>query len=158
MDFDDSPEEAEYRAHVRAACSNEHAGRAAARRTGGGGRPDAARTRRSSGATQRVLAEAGLVGIPWPREHGGQGGTLVQQAIAGQEFARARIPTLINHIGIGMCVPVRAPVQHRGPEASPRGADAAGRQVVVPAVQRAQRAGSAPRRPAPRNETATTGS
>jgi alkylation response protein AidB-like acyl-CoA dehydrogenase len=56
-------------------------------------------------ATERVLAEAGLVGIPWPREHGGQGGTLVQQAIAGQEMARARIPTLINHIGIGMCGP-----------------------------------------------------
>ena len=52
-----------------------------------------------------MLAEAGLIGIPWPREHGGQGGTLVQQAIAGQEFARARIPTLINHIGIGMCGP-----------------------------------------------------
>ena len=52
-----------------------------------------------------MLADAGLIGIPWPREHGGQGGTLVQQAIAGQEFARARIPTLINHIGIGMCGP-----------------------------------------------------
>ena len=52
-----------------------------------------------------MLAEAGLIGIPWPREHGGQGGTLVQQAIAGQEFARARIPPLINHIGIGMCGP-----------------------------------------------------
>jgi alkylation response protein AidB-like acyl-CoA dehydrogenase len=56
-------------------------------------------------STQRVLADAGLVGITWAREHGGQGGTLVQQAIASQEFARARIPTLINQIGIGMCGP-----------------------------------------------------
>src|SRR5919112_4904219 len=55
--------------------------------------------------TQRVLAEAGLVGVTWPREYGGQGGTLVQQAIVAQELSRARVPTLINHIGIGMCGP-----------------------------------------------------
>jgi alkylation response protein AidB-like acyl-CoA dehydrogenase len=102
VDFDDSPEEAEYRAHVRALLE-QHAGELL--HVEPGGSIDPATHQAEFRATQRVLAEAGLIGIPWPREHGGQGGTLVQQAIAAQEFARARIPTLINHIGIGMCGP-----------------------------------------------------
>jgi alkylation response protein AidB-like acyl-CoA dehydrogenase len=102
VDFDDSPEEAEYRAQVRGLL-DQHADELLHVRAG---EPvDPATHQAEFRATQRVLAEAGLIGIPWPREHGGQGGTLVQQAIASQEFARARIPTLINHIGIGMCGP-----------------------------------------------------
>ena len=102
MDFDDSPEEAEYRAHVRGLLER-HADELL--HVAPGESIDPATHQAEFRATQRVLAEAGLIGIPWPREHGGQGGTLVQQAIAVQEFARARIPTLINHIGIGMCGP-----------------------------------------------------
>ena len=102
MDFDDSPEEAEYRAHVRGLLLR-HAG--ALLHVEPGESVDPATHQAEFRATQRVLAEVGLIGIAWPREHGGQGGTLVQQAIAAQEFARARIPTLINHIGIGMCGP-----------------------------------------------------
>jgi alkylation response protein AidB-like acyl-CoA dehydrogenase len=102
VDFDDSPEEAEYRTHVRGLLE-QHAGELLHVRTGE--HVDPATHQAEFRATQRVLAEAGLIGIPWPREHGGQGGTLVQQAIAAQEFSRARIPTLINHIGIGMCGP-----------------------------------------------------
>ena len=102
MDFDDSPEEAEFRAHVRARLE-QHAGELL--HVEPGGSIDPATHQAEFRATQRVLAEAGLIGITWAREHGGQGDTLVQQAIAGQEFARARIPTLINHIGIGMCGP-----------------------------------------------------
>jgi alkylation response protein AidB-like acyl-CoA dehydrogenase len=102
VDFDDSPEEASYRAHVRGLLE-QHATELL--HVEPGGSIDPATHQAEFRTTQRVLAEAGLIGIPWPREHGGQGGTLVQQAIAGQEFARARIPTLINHIGIGMCGP-----------------------------------------------------
>ncbi|TFV68151.1 UNVERIFIED_ORG: acyl-CoA dehydrogenase [Bacillus sp. AZ43] len=102
MDFDDSPEEAEYRAHVRRLL-DQHAGELL--HVAPGESVDPATHQAEFRATQRVLAEAGLVGITWAREHGGQGGTLVQQAIAAQEFARARIPTLINHIGLGMCGP-----------------------------------------------------
>jgi alkylation response protein AidB-like acyl-CoA dehydrogenase len=61
-----------------------------------------------------VLADAGLVGVSWAREHGGQSGTLAQQAIVNQELARARVPTLINHIGLGMCGPTV--VAHGTPE------------------------------------------
>jgi alkylation response protein AidB-like acyl-CoA dehydrogenase len=102
VDFDDTPEEASFRAHVRSVLE-EHAGELLHVAPG---EPVDARSREAElRDTQRVLAEAGLVGVTWPREYGGQGGTLVQQAIVGQELGRARVPTLINHIGIGMCGP-----------------------------------------------------
>jgi alkylation response protein AidB-like acyl-CoA dehydrogenase len=103
MDFDDTPDEATYRASVRRVLE-ERAGDLL--HVGAGGEAVDARTHEAGlRRTQRVLAEAGLVGVPWPREYGGQGGTLVQQAIVQQELARAGVPTLINHIGLGMCGP-----------------------------------------------------
>jgi alkylation response protein AidB-like acyl-CoA dehydrogenase len=103
MDFDDTPDEAAYRARVRALLE-EHA--ADLLHVGTGEESVDARTHEAAlRRTQRVLAEAGLVGVTWSPEHGGQGGTLVQQAIVAQELARARVPTLINHIGLGMCGP-----------------------------------------------------
>jgi alkylation response protein AidB-like acyl-CoA dehydrogenase len=103
MDFDDSPDEAAYRARVRELLE-EHAGEVLHLDIGQEA-VDARRQEPELRRTQRVLADAGLVGVTWPREYGGQGGTLVQQAIVGQELARARVPALINHIGIGMCGP-----------------------------------------------------
>jgi alkylation response protein AidB-like acyl-CoA dehydrogenase len=103
MDFDDTPDEASYRARVRALLE-EHAGELL-HLAPGEGAPDARTHEAELRRTQRVLAEAGLVGVTWPREYGGQGGTLVQQAIVAQELARARVPGLINHIGLGMCGP-----------------------------------------------------
>ncbi|MGY2082833.1 acyl-CoA dehydrogenase family protein [Blastococcus sp. SYSU DS0539] len=103
MDFDDSPDEASYRARVRALLE-EHAGELLHLSPGQEG-VDARRHEPEMRRTQQVLADAGLVGVTWPREYGGQGGTLVQQAIVAQELARARVPGLINHIGIGMCGP-----------------------------------------------------
>uniref|UniRef100_UPI001C20DEC4 acyl-CoA dehydrogenase family protein n=1 Tax=Modestobacter excelsi TaxID=2213161 RepID=UPI001C20DEC4 len=112
MDFDDTLDEAAYRARVRALLA-EHtaelvhldAGEEAA---------DAGEQEQALRRTQRVLADAGLVGVSWAREHGGQSGTLAQQAIVNQELARARVPTLINHIGLGMCGPTV--VAHGTPE------------------------------------------
>ena len=103
MDFDDTPEEAAYRAQVRSALE-QHAGELLHVEPGQEA-PDARQHEAELRRTQRVLAEAGLVGVTWPVEHGGRGGTLVQQAIVAQELARARIPPLINHIGLGMCGP-----------------------------------------------------
>ena len=103
MDFDDTPDEAAYRATVRAVL--EERADELVHVVPGEGPVDARGHEAELRRTQRVLAEAGLIGVPWPREFGGQGGTLVQQAIVAQELARARIPTLINHIGLGMCGP-----------------------------------------------------
>jgi len=103
VDFDDSADEAAYRARVRALLE-QHSGELLHLEPGQES-VDARRQEAAMRRTQRVLAEAGLVGVTWPREYGGQGGTLVQHAIVAQELARARVPALINHIGIGMCGP-----------------------------------------------------
>jgi alkylation response protein AidB-like acyl-CoA dehydrogenase len=103
VDFDDTPDEAEYRAGVRRLLDEHSAD--LLHLAPGEESPDARTHEADMRRTQRVLAEAGLVGVTWPPEHGGRGGTLVQQAVVAQELARARVPGLINHIGIGMCGP-----------------------------------------------------
>ena len=54
---------------------------------------------------QRRLYEAGWVGLHWPREYGGAGATIMQQAIFYEEMARARVPELPNVIGLDMAGP-----------------------------------------------------
>ena len=49
---------------------------------------------------QRALYDAGLVGIAWPRAYGGQDATATQQAILGEELARAGAPGLPGTIGL----------------------------------------------------------
>jgi alkylation response protein AidB-like acyl-CoA dehydrogenase len=103
VDFEDSSDEAAYRAQVRDLLER-HASDLLHLEAGQES-VDARTHEAEMRGTQRVLAEAGLVGVTWPREYGGQGGTLLQHAIVAQELARARVPVLINHIGIGMCGP-----------------------------------------------------
>jgi len=64
-------------------------------------------------AWQRQLYEGGLVGINWPKEYGGQGATLIQQAIYAQEMARARAPQPANGLGISIVGPT---LIHHGTE------------------------------------------
>ena len=54
---------------------------------------------------QRRLYDGGWAGISWPREFGGRGATLVEQAIFYEELARARAPQLINAIGLSLVGP-----------------------------------------------------
>lgn len=54
---------------------------------------------------QRKLYEGGWVGIHWPKEYGGQGATLIQQALYAQETARARAPQPANGLGISIVGP-----------------------------------------------------
>lgn len=54
---------------------------------------------------QKKLFEAGWIGISWPKEYGGRGGTTAQEAIFNEELARAGAPLLANRIGIGMLGP-----------------------------------------------------
>ena len=56
-------------------------------------------------AWQRKLYDGGWVGINWPKEYGGQGATLLQQAIYAQEMTRARAPQPANGLGIGIVGP-----------------------------------------------------
>jgi len=64
-------------------------------------------------AWQRQLYAGGLVGINWPKEYGGQGATLIQQAIYAQEMARARAPQPANGLGISIVGPT---LIHHGTE------------------------------------------
>ncbi|ETX01989.1 MAG: hypothetical protein ETSY1_05260 [Candidatus Entotheonella factor] len=54
---------------------------------------------------QRKLAEHGWIGIHWPKAYGGQGATLIQQAIYAQEMARAQAPAPANGLGISIVGP-----------------------------------------------------
>ncbi len=54
---------------------------------------------------QRELFDAGYIGLSWPREYGGRGATIMQQAIFYEEIARARAPELPNVIGLDMAGP-----------------------------------------------------
>lgn len=98
MDFDDTPDEAAWRAEVRAflEAHREELGAASGER---------AFDNEASRRRQALLYDAGYVGVTWPEEAGGRGGTPMQQAIIDQEMARLGVPGLINLIGIGMCGP-----------------------------------------------------
>jgi alkylation response protein AidB-like acyl-CoA dehydrogenase len=50
-------------------------------------------------AWERTLAAAGWSCLGWPRAHGGQGRTLVEQVIFNEEYTRARAPGRLGHIG-----------------------------------------------------------
>ncbi len=54
---------------------------------------------------QRRLYEAGYVGLHWPREYGGRGATIMEQAIFYEEMVRAKAPELPNAIGLDMAGP-----------------------------------------------------
>jgi alkylation response protein AidB-like acyl-CoA dehydrogenase len=51
---------------------------------------------------QRKLDEAGWAGLSWPKEYGGRGATLIEQAIFNEEIARAQAPQVANVLGLAM--------------------------------------------------------
>ncbi len=106
MDFNDTPEEAAFRAEVRAWLD------ANAQRLGAGERaPGLAEGRGSPGAVQRAQgwqakkADAGWACITWPKEYGGRGATAIQSVIWNQEEGRYKGPVNIFGIGQGMLGP-----------------------------------------------------
>jgi alkylation response protein AidB-like acyl-CoA dehydrogenase len=57
-------------------------------------------------AWQRKLHENGYAGLSWPEQFGGRGATLIEQAIFGEEMARAKAPAPANILGLVMGGPV----------------------------------------------------
>jgi alkylation response protein AidB-like acyl-CoA dehydrogenase len=76
---------------------------AAARGRGGPGDETACIDERL--AWERRLGEAGWIGLGWPREVGGRGASLARQVIFHEEYARARAPGRIGHIGENLLGP-----------------------------------------------------
>jgi alkylation response protein AidB-like acyl-CoA dehydrogenase len=96
VDLEDTPQQAEYRARVRA-WIEEHRDQAPPPLRGMGGGGDPAVYRR----WQRRLAGAGLAGVMWPTAYGGAGLGPSEAVIANAELERAGVPGIIDHIAIG---------------------------------------------------------
>ncbi|MEQ8743083.1 acyl-CoA dehydrogenase family protein [Parasphingorhabdus sp.] len=101
MDFNDTPEEAEFRAEAHAFLSQHLKPKTPGALRSGGREDFLARAK----AWQKIKAEGGFAQITWPKEMGGRGGTVMQQVIWGQEEAKFDAPTGPFAIGLGMCVP-----------------------------------------------------
>jgi alkylation response protein AidB-like acyl-CoA dehydrogenase len=110
VDLDDTPEQAAYRAKV-AAWLEQHSSEApvldAYEATGEDfgedlGEDEMIAARR---VWQGKLAEGGLAGVTWPKEYGGQGLGPIEQVICSQEIARAKVPGILDAIGVGMLGP-----------------------------------------------------
>ena len=103
MNFDDSPEEAAYRAQVRAWLQEHVPVQSDSWKRG-------SEAERLSVARrwQACKAAAGYARVSWPREWGGGGGIPIQQVIFNQEEARYEVPTGFFGIGLGMCIPTVA--------------------------------------------------
>jgi alkylation response protein AidB-like acyl-CoA dehydrogenase len=100
VDLRDTPDEAAFRAELRAWLD---ASLPEERRGGRGGaqRFDDAFGREWS----RKLHDAGYAGLTWPKEYGGSGAPYSFQAIFYEEMARAHAPAHVGVIGLGMAGP-----------------------------------------------------
>jgi alkylation response protein AidB-like acyl-CoA dehydrogenase len=103
VDLDDTPEQAAYRTQVRA-WLEQHKSEAPILH-GEGALSDEHEIVAARRAWQGRLAEAGLAGVTWPAEYGGQGMGPIEQLICGQEIARAGAPGILDAIGVGMLGP-----------------------------------------------------
>ena len=100
MDFRDTPEEAAFRAELRAWIAD-HLPPGWSERPPSAGRMDESVSRTWS----KSLYDAGYAGITWPANYGGRGAPHTYQAIFLEESARAETPEHIGIIGLGMAGP-----------------------------------------------------
>jgi len=103
MNFDFTEQEEAFRKDVRAWLErnlpDDLRGRAFA-----ASRADVEEVRRLR-AWQKTMAEAGYVGMDWPREFGGRGAPITEMVILYQEMARAESPQIVNRGGVSMLGP-----------------------------------------------------
>jgi len=103
VDLDDTPQQAAYRDQVRN-WLEQHKPEAPVLEG-----PNALREESEIIAARRAwqgkLAEGGLAGVTWPKEYGGQGLGPIEQVICNQEIGRARVPGILDAIGVGMLGP-----------------------------------------------------
>jgi alkylation response protein AidB-like acyl-CoA dehydrogenase len=104
VDFNDSPDEAKFRAEARAWLEGAAERRAYPGETWKARHGEAEGLARAK-AWQGQKAAAGFAAITWAPEYGGRGGTPIQQVIYNQEEARFLVPRGYFEIGLGMCIP-----------------------------------------------------
>jgi len=104
MNFDDTPEEAAFRADVKTwLAANATQKTAVTDNRWSGHDRDAVLA--ISKQWQAKKAEAGYVGITWPKTFGGRELPPIMQVIYNQEEADYAAPNAIFRIGLGMCIP-----------------------------------------------------
>lgn len=104
MDFNDTPQEAAFRAEARAFLKANAEPRGTARPSnymGEIGPEEVAKAK----AWQVLKADAGFAGITLPRRLGGRDASPIMQVIYRQEEAHYAVPDAVFDIGLGICVP-----------------------------------------------------
>jgi len=104
MDFNDTPDEAAFRAEVRAFLVANAEPKSRARpvlRLGDLGGDAVGRCK----AWQGKKADAGFAGITWPKRFGGREASPIFQVIYAQEEDNYAVPRGLFEIGLGMCIP-----------------------------------------------------
>ena len=109
MDFDDTPAEAALRAEVygflaQHATVKQGQSHAHSMSYDSGSEAEADHVREAK-QWQAILFDSGWAGITWPKEHGGRGGTIVEQMVFNQELSKFDTPPGVFAQSIGMAGP-----------------------------------------------------
>jgi alkylation response protein AidB-like acyl-CoA dehydrogenase len=104
VDLRESADDRSFRDEVRSFLEDSLAGEFAAVR-GRGGPGDERERFEERLAWERHLGAHGWTCVGWPKEHGGRGLSLRRQVIFLEEYARARGPGRVGHIGEGLLGP-----------------------------------------------------
>lgn len=107
MDFNDSPEEAAFRAEAKEWLSKNAKAKNKDDQSAFGlfSEDESIEMIEGAQAWQLKKAEAGWAGITWPKTYGGRGGTMMENIIFSQEEASYATPANIFLIGVGLTGP-----------------------------------------------------
>jgi alkylation response protein AidB-like acyl-CoA dehydrogenase len=105
MDFNDTPEEAAFRAEVRAFLDANAAKKSETAPANRRRYISDLEELKPAKEWQAKKADAGFARITWPEKWGGRGGTSIQQVIYNEEESRYLVPGGVFGIGLGMCIP-----------------------------------------------------
>ncbi|MGI9288179.1 MAG: acyl-CoA dehydrogenase family protein [Pseudomonadales bacterium] len=100
MDFNDSPEQAQFRAEVKAWLAANAASKDSATTTG-----DRDESLAEAKQWQAKIYDAGWACLTWPAEYGGRGASAIEQVIWAQEVSNYNTRDGFFAIGIGNCGP-----------------------------------------------------
>jgi len=105
MDFNDTADEAAFRAEARAFLDRNAKRKSEAQGVYRGRYIADHEMLLQAKTWQAKKADAGYAGITWPKQFGGRGGSPIQQVIYNQEEANYLVPRGVFEIGLGMCIP-----------------------------------------------------
>ena len=105
MDFNDTPEEAAFRAEVREFLEANAERKSNRPVSVDRARRDPATLVKTAKAWQAKKAAAGFAAITWPEAYGGRGLSPISQVIYNQDESYYAVPRGVFEIGLGMCIP-----------------------------------------------------